>query len=359
MKAVVLRQSQLFCEEVPVPEPAAGQVLVRTKACGICGSDLHMMQHGKRMAEVGQRSGSSMRLDMDQDLVLGHEFCAEVLDYGPDTARTLATGSLVTSMPLLLHNDHLAAIGLSNDAMGGYSEYMLLQELLLKPVPDGVPAWAAAFTEPLAVGLHAVNAIDYSDNPLVLVVGCGPVGLAIISCLKVRGIGVVAADFSPERRALAERIGADEVLDPKQSGVYEHFERLLLPEGYEKGSLAAVMGMQGTPRPGVVFECVGRQGILNTLIEECPGDTRIVSVGACMESETFEPLVATVKELSVKFVLGYRPEEFDQCLALIAEAKVDAETLITRKVPLSDLPGAFTSLLTDPKEGKIITEPQS
>lgn len=356
MKAMVLRGGELLVDQVPDPEPGPGQVLVRTLACGVCGSDLHLTLHGERMAQMQEQVGFGARLDFGCDLVMGHEFCAEVLDWGPDAARTLKVGQRVTSIPLVAHGQHLHGVGLSNDAPGGYGELMVLQEALLLPVPEGVSPTAAAFVEPAAVGLHAVEAADLSGAPLCLVVGCGPVGLSVISALRSKGADVLAADFSPQRRELALQMGAGEVLDPARDSPYERLLQGVTPEGYEPGTLAAALGLQGTPRPGAIFECVGKAGILQELVMGAPRDAQIIAVGACMESETFEPLVATGKELSVRFVLGYSPEQFAACLQAVAEGRLQPELAITKALPLGQLPGAFHALLTDPQEGKVMVE---
>lgn len=144
--------------------------------------------------------------DLVPAMVLGHEYVGELLDYGPDTDRTLAPGSIVTSVPYLDTPDGPQLIGLAPAATGGLAERMVLQESRLLPVPDLDNAAYAALAEPLAVGAHAVGAADMAAGDVALVIGCGPVG--------------VAADFSPGRRALAEKIGADEVVDPSDVSPY-------------------------------------------------------------------------------------------------------------------------------------------
>ena len=106
-------------------------------------------------------------------------------------------------------------IGFSNTYPGGYAELMVLNEMLAIKVPTGLPHRMAALTEPLAVGVHAVAKSRIAGGEAAIVLGLGPVGLACIAELKMRGIGpIVGADFSPARRALAEHLGCDEVVDP-------------------------------------------------------------------------------------------------------------------------------------------------
>src|SRR3990172_9000492 len=110
-----MRGSAIVVDTVPDPEPGAGEVLVRTLACGICGSDLHALKHADQLAEAARESGLPFGLDPGRDVVMGHEFCAEVLDHGPDTQRTLAPGTRVVSMPLAIGARGVHGIGYSNE----------------------------------------------------------------------------------------------------------------------------------------------------------------------------------------------------------------------------------------------------
>ncbi|MCH7744392.1 MAG: alcohol dehydrogenase catalytic domain-containing protein [Proteobacteria bacterium] len=90
MQAVVMRNSRLIVDEVPMPVPGEGEVLVKTLACGICGSDLHALKFGQQMVETSLQTGGSFSMDLSRDIVMGHEFCAEILELGPDTAGDIA-----------------------------------------------------------------------------------------------------------------------------------------------------------------------------------------------------------------------------------------------------------------------------
>ena len=266
MRAAVMRSKKIVADTVPDPVPGAGQVLVRTLACGICGSDLHALEHADEMAKLAAESGAPALMDASRDIVMGHEFCAEILDFGPSTMKKLKPGQRVCSMPLVLHSRGLAAVGYSNDFPGGYAEQMLLSEAMLLPVPDGLPTEMAALTEPMAVGAHAVAMGKPTKVDAALVVGCGPVGLAVIAALKLQGIGpIVAADFSPKRRGLAEKLGADEVIDPAKQKPMEAWQK------------------RSGGRSALIFECVGVPGVINDLMREAPRGARIVVAGVCMQ----------------------------------------------------------------------------
>ena len=223
MRAVVRRNKQLVCADIEDLTPGPGQVLAKTLCCGICGSDLHALHSFEHMLELGQRSGGGGvggGIDPSADIVFGHEFCAEILDHGPGSAKTLKAGTRVVTVPVMMTATGVDTIGYSNRYPGGFSERMLLSEPMLLEVPNGLSATQAAMTEPFAVGEHAVAQSAAGPDASLLVVGCGPVGLAVIAALKSRGLGpIVAADFSPARRALAEVMGADEGIDPGELAV--------------------------------------------------------------------------------------------------------------------------------------------
>ena len=198
MRAAVMRGAMLVADTLPDPEPGPGEVLVRTIACGICGSDLHTLQHGPEAVAGMRDMGVSKVMDLGRDVVMGHEFAAEVLDYGPGTERTFAAGTPVCSVPLLPRAAGIEALGFSNEVPGGYGELMVLSRELLLPIPNGLAPELAALTEPMAVGVHAVGLANLGPHDVPLVIGCGPVGLAVIAALKLRRASpIVAADFSP------------------------------------------------------------------------------------------------------------------------------------------------------------------
>lgn len=340
MRAVVMRGRSLVVDEVPEPVPEEGEILVRTLACGICGSDLHALEHADKLVEAAEETGAPFRLDLRRDVVMGHEFCCEILDYGPRTPVTHPPGTRVVSMPIVFRHGGMEGVGYSNEVPGGYAERMVLSASLALPVPNGLPTEHAALTEPMAVGLHAVNKSGLQSWDAPLVVGCGPVGLAVIAALRLKGAEpIVAADYSPTRRALAQAMGAHVVVDPAQEPTFEAYRK------------AAQM------RPAVIFECVGVPGILQQILRYAPHSARIVVAGVCMETDTIRPIYGINKELNVQFVLGYTPEEFSATLQHLAEGRIDVRPLITGRVGLEEVPAAFAALKQPDQHAKILVEP--
>jgi len=337
MKAAIFRGGDIVVDTMPEPVPAAGQALVKVLSCGICGSDLHAARHAHRMVAVTRRIPGRTPMDLSRDIVFGHEFCCEVMDYGPKIEKKLKAGTRVCAMPVMLEADGPKGMGYSNTYVGGYAEQMLLSAPMLLEVPNGLSTDHAALTEPLAVGVHAVEKAALKGDEAPLVVGCGPVGLAVIAALRLKNIRpIVAADFSATRRALAVKMGADIVVDPTTEDPYAR----LAPA-----------------KRAAIFECVGVPGVLQQMFEKVPRDARVVVVGVCMEPDTIEPMFGIVKELSLQFVLGYTPEEFARSLHLLAEGQVDAPALITAKVGLDGVKGAFAELANPERHTKILVEP--
>lgn len=357
MKAVIRRDKRLVCDEIADLKPGEGQVLVKTLACGICGSDLHALHHMEHMIDLSRRAGApDSGFDPTADTVFGHEFCAEILDHGPGATKALKAGTRVVSMPITFNNGAVEALGFSNRLPGGFAEQMLLTEAMILEVPNGLPTDKAALTEPFAVGAHAVAKARLEPKSVSLVIGCGPVGLAVIGALKAQGHGpVIAADFSPRRRAAAERLGADIVIDPAVESPHERWEALGVPKSRAAQSM---MQMMGNPiaRP-VVFECVGSPGVLQGLIEAAPAGAQIVVAGVCMETDKIEPSIAITKEIELTFVFGYTPDEFALTLRQISEGIIDVSGLVTGTVGLEGVAGAFTALGDPEAHVKILVQP--
>lgn len=362
MRAVVFRNGDLVVDDVETPKPGAGQVLVKTLNCGICASDVHCLHHAEDMMAAARRAGSNFNMDLTRDIVFGHEFAAEVLEYGPQTERKFKTGTRVSSIPIAINfvgeQAQVHPLGFSNELPGGFAQYMLLSEMLLTEIPNGLSAPRAALTEPMAVGIHAVERANLTPKDLPLVVGCGPVGLAVIAALKLKGAEpIVAADFSVARRKLAKEMGAHIVVDPGQDSPYKAWSEAATPEGFDPKSLAAALGMPPQPRPAIIFECVGAPGVIQQIIQGAPKEARIVVVGVCMTPDTIEPFGALEKQLNVQFVIGETPDEFARAMRHIAEGEINVDPLITDAVGLADVGRAFAALGDIERNTKILVEP--
>lgn len=358
MRAVVLQDAILDVGDVDEPTPGPGQVLTSVLSCGICGSDLHAAKHLDELILMQQRNsgGGAFQLDAAKPLVMGHEFCAEVIDVGAGVDRA-RIGQRVCSLPMSIATGQPNAIGYSNAHTGGFAERLVLDDMLCMKVPDGCPTELAVLTEPAAVSLHAVNKASLDPGHVALVVGCGPVGLGVIAWLRHLGHGpIVAADFSAARRDLAVALGADVVLDPTETSPYEQWEDFAWPEGADRDDpLVRFSGI--TMKPTVIFECVGVPGVIDQVMSGAIRDTRIIVVGVCMGTDSFEPTTGIGKELELRFVLGYSPEEFGLALHTLADGSLGLDRLVTGTVGLDATPQAFTDLADPDRHAKILVNP--
>lgn len=381
MRAVVCHRAELTVEDLPDLTPERGQLLVAVERCGICGSDLHARTHCDETAADVAELGYDHFMRSTDRVVMGHEFVGTVLDHGQGASRrSFPVGSRVVSLPVLRSGDSVHLTGLSERASGGYAEQVLVTASMTMRVPDGLDADAAALTEPMAVALHAVRRGEVGARDVAVVIGCGPIGLAVIAMLKATGVRhVIASDFSPGRRALAEQVGADVVVDPATDSPWASFadSKRYLTEAIALAELGldamdklravpmlpwahvmrAAEKVGATPRGPVVFECVGVPGMIEHVVANAPLLTRVVVVGVCMGQDSFRPSMAINKEIDLRFAFAYDPSEFHQTLQWIASGKVDVRPLITGTVGLDGVAGAFADLADPERHAKILVDP--
>ena len=380
MRVVTCERAKLAVAEVPEPEPGKGQVRLEVLRCGICGSDLHARHHCDELAKVMAQTGYEGFMRSDQRVVFGHEFSGRVAEYGPRCRQRVATGSPVVALPLLRRGDGVHALGLSAHAPGAYAEQVVVEESLMLAIPNGLSPELGALTEPMAVGWHAVRRGEVGKRTVAIVIGCGPIGLAVISMLKAGGVRtVIASDFSPSRRSLATACGADAVIDPAEGSPYEaaqgHGHLDNAPEGLDLAVGAmeklrrvpvpwhhiwrAAEALGARPKAPVIFECVGVPGIIDQIISGAPLFSRVVVVGVCMGADRIHPAMAINKEIDLRFVLGYSPLEFRDTLHMLAEGKVDPSPLVTGVVGLDGVDSAFDALGDPEAHAKILIDPAS
>lgn len=337
MRAVTLKRGVLDVAEVPTPVPGPGQLLVRTLACAICASDHHYMDH----PEVSREDRSGMRVDApDQHVVMGHEYCGEVVAYGPDTEQRWPVGAHVTSPPALLVPDGMRIIGMAPDAPGGFGECFLLSEFLAREVPGGLEPERIALNDAMAVGwgysrIGIEQAPPQGSVPLVL--GLGAIGLSVVVGLRHRDAGpIVAADFSESRRALASELGADVVVDPAERSPWEVWREVAWGSAEEVHDRIALAG-----RPTqVVYEMVGRDGMLADIVDHCELGTRVLSCGGAAE-DTIRTTTAHMKSVNLQIGGAPQLEDWYGCLDAIVAGTVDPMPLLGEIVTLDALPDAI------------------
>jgi (R,R)-butanediol dehydrogenase/meso-butanediol dehydrogenase/diacetyl reductase len=336
MRAAVLKEpGRLAVEDVPRPDPEPGEVLLRVRDCGICGSDLHAASH----PIAGLPPGT----------IMGHEFSGEVaaLGAGVDGWRV---GEPAVSLPYMACGTCTACA--AGDPMrcpafrgiglgllpGAYAEYVRVHPGSLLRIPDGVDFRTAALVEPLAVSLHGVRLGDVTAGTPCLVMGAGPIGLTTLAWCRALGAVAVVSEPAEGRAALARRLGAAAAVDPRRESAVERLR-------------------QATGRDAeVVLECVGVRGTLAEALGHAAAHGTVVVLGASMDPEEIFPLQALLKELTVRFALAYSRDEFAETLDALRAGRIDVRGLVTDVVGIEAVPGAFEALTRPNAQGKVLIE---
>lgn len=352
MKAMVMTGGRLALSDIAEPVPSEGLVLTRPLACGVCGSDLHAKDHSGHLCDLLHRAGFRGFMNPAQPVVMGHEFCCEVLE----PAGGFERGQRLVALPFISGPDGVELVGYSNRFNGAFAERMLLDTASALAVPDNVPTDIAALTEPLSVAVHAVAESGADEDCAIAIFGCGPVGLFVITRLKALGFGpVLAVEPNAARRAMAERMGADAVIAPDEAAAGEWFDALGLPIGLSDTMARATEAKARTR--AVLFDCVGKPGMTMALARSAPVGSTIVTVGTCMETDPIEPAFLLQKSLQVRFVFAYSPPEFTEAFAMICKDPDKLSPMVTGSVGLADVDRAFAALSGGGEDVKILVTP--
>jgi (R,R)-butanediol dehydrogenase/meso-butanediol dehydrogenase/diacetyl reductase len=339
MRAAVFKgpDRKLEIETIDDVKPEPHQLLLKVHHCGVCGSDLHMTEsHSISALPVGS--------------VMGHEFSGEIIEIGSALKGKFKTGQRVAGFPYIQcgvceacqrgDSTFGACTGAKGIGLGqhhgAYAEYVTIGANGAHALPDIVSSEEGALIEPLCVGLHAVDMAKMERGATVLVIGAGPVGLAVILWARFLGARhVIVSERAENRKATAARFGATDAIDPNQS------------------LTAQVQAIAGKG-PDIIFECVGAPGIINGVMMDAPRGAKIVVAGVCQQMDQILPVIGVVKELTLQFVLGYRPADFDYVIEMIAKDRVDVAHMITDRITLDQLPDAFEALRKPTTQCKVM-----
>jgi (R,R)-butanediol dehydrogenase/meso-butanediol dehydrogenase/diacetyl reductase len=337
MRATVLSEHKpaLRLQVLDDPSPGQGEVLLEVDACGICGSDLHLIS---RVAEPGT--------------ILGHEVAATIAELGPgvDGSR-FATGTRVAVRPPTGCNrcdwcrrgrhDHCAGFALiGQDRPGGFAELLVAPSQSLYAMPGQISGADQALVEPLAVARRALRRGGLVAGENLLVLGGGPIGLAVTAWARTLGAGkiLVSEPLAP-RRELASRLGADLTVDPMTT------------------DLAAIIAESLGEAPPLVIECSGVAGLIGQGLLHAGVDGRVVVVGICLAMDEIFPWFGIQKEVDLRFALYYGPEDWTDTLSAMADGRLAAAGMITQTIALDALPQRFAELVATPDGGKVVVLP--
>jgi (R,R)-butanediol dehydrogenase / meso-butanediol dehydrogenase / diacetyl reductase len=292
------------------PRPSSSDVLVKVKACGVCGSDLSYIKIGG----IHRKPGGVTPI--------GHEAAGEVIAVG-DQVKGVSVGQHVVINPMMTPS----FIG-SGGPEGAFTEQLLVRDARvgdsLLPIPDDLPFEVAAMTEPLAVALHGVNRMQVKPGDKAVVFGCGPIGLGMVLWLVDRGItDVVALDLAPERLERAKALGARAVINPAKEDVRT---RLL-----ELHGSARVLGRESVGTDAYI-DAAGAPSIVSDVIALAKYQSRLVITAAYMKPVEVNLGTMLVTEMTITTAVGY-PTEMPEVIAALPRLRDKVRSMISHRFP--------------------------
>lgn len=334
MKAAIFRDfgQPLEIAVIPDPTPAPDEVIIRVRKCGICSSDLHMTAQHNDMLQSGA--------------ILGHEISGDVVALGREV-RTFSIGDRVTALPIggcgrcasCVAGEPAWCVDGWHIRSGGYSEYMRAYARHTVSLPDALSYDDGALIEPLTIALRGAIMAAMRPGARVLVIGAGPIGLGAAYWARRLGAGRVAVMArSNRRRDMALQIGASDFITANEDAV------------------AAVREALGGA-PEVVFECIGKPGAIAAAIDHAGLKATVVVLGFCMAPDSFVPVGAVAKGLTIRFSMCASVEQFETAAATLAAGHIEPRVMITETVALNRLPAVFESLRTDTDQCKVMVDP--
>jgi threonine dehydrogenase-like Zn-dependent dehydrogenase len=328
--------------EVPQPRPGEDELLVRVRACGICGSDVH-----------GYTGSTGRRIP---PIIMGHEASGLVEAVG-GKVQGFAPGDRVTFNSTVYCNhcpscrqgrvnlcQRRKILGVSTPAFradGAMAEYVVVPWWITHRLPDAVSFEEAALIEPASVSLHAVRITPLDVNDVVAVVGAGQIGLFAVQAARVRGAGrVIALDVREERLALARRLGADVTINSGSGDVAEEMRKAI-----------------GRPHADAVLEAVGIEATVRLAMDLTKPGGNLTLIGNVTPFVQVNLQEIVMRELTIRGSCAIAGE-YPACLDLMAAGRIQAKPLISRIVPLADGQAAFDALHHgEPELMKIVLKP--
>ncbi|MEE8354122.1 MAG: zinc-binding dehydrogenase [Dehalococcoidales bacterium] len=322
-------------EEVPEPVLEKGDVLLRVKACGICGSDLHTYRHGL-FEGLGAPLTSGGR-------ILGHEFSSEVVEINGEA-------------PGVKVGDRVCAVG-----MGGNAEYFRVPAMMVPaifPIPDEIGDDEAATVEPLATSFHGVALAEPADGETIVIMGAGIIGLGALQLLKATAnVKTIVVDLAGNRLALAERLGADTTINAsREDAVARIFEMtgssdVSLVPGVTSGNIDTVIDCAGVPRTFTGTT------VLEQALSLVKQNGRVVVVAVFERPVELEVNVIMRKGIRLLGSWAWHPDEFRQGMELMRTGKVDRKPLISHTFSLEQASEAYETQLNADDSVKVLIKP--
>jgi len=342
MKAAIWKGKRHFTiEEVPTPRPGPGEIVVKVKYCAICGSDVHRaFMHGM----------------MTPNAILGHEYSGIVYEVGEGVTRWKVGDRIVggggtppvevaAKIPASAPRYSARTMGLEfgGARKGAFAEYVLMKEWQPLPIPENVSEVAAALAEPCTVSVHSVRISGIKLGDKVGILGLGAIGLFVLQCIRVAGAStVIAVDPSPARREAAKALGADILIDPKETNTVEAL-------------LDATDGLG----PDLIWECAAAKVTFDQALTAVKRDGRVIFVALGWEPTPVLPVEWVGREVELKTSYGRFPNEWQISLDLMAKDKIRIEPMVRSGdyFPLDRIQEAFEQCVNPTDRIKAVIVP--
>jgi 2-desacetyl-2-hydroxyethyl bacteriochlorophyllide A dehydrogenase len=321
MRRVIVDVDDISVHDAPVPEPAAGEVLVTTLLAGVCGSDTHAA-HGRHPF-------------VPLPYAPGHEILGRVDQLGADVTDFTPGQRVVVEPDLPCWNCKMCNTGRQNLCenlkffgcgwpQGGMADYFTIPANRLHAVPDELDDRTAALIEPLSTPVHAVRLADSVDGKAVAVLGAGPIGLLVLKVLLAHGARrVVVTDVLPAKRELAVRLGAHTAVDARADDAV--------------GQVRAALGESAD----VVFDCVSSEGTLQQAVEMADKGGTVIVVGVPTGAASLPMPILQDHQIRIQGSATYLPRDYEESIRLLREGAVSADDFVTAVYPLDDVAEAF------------------
>ena len=343
MKALVLKEYNNFSiEDVPVPEVGADDVLIRVKACAICGSDVHGMD-----GSTGRRI---------PPIIMGHEGSGIIEKKGANVSEYMIGEKVTFDSTIYCGScaycrqgrvnlcDNRRVLGVSCDDYrqnGAFAEYIAVPKHILYKVPDGVSFERAAMVEPLSIAVHAVSRADIAVNDTAVVVGAGMIGLLVIQVLKISGCGkIIAVDIDSNKLDMALSFGAHEIIKSDDVDAVSEIKKITRNRGAD-----------------IAFEAVGISGTIQTAINSLKKGGQLTLIGNLSPMIDLPLQKVVTGEIAINGSCA-SAGEYGVCLELIEKGAVDVDAFISRVIPLEEA-GDYFHRLYNKEAGlmKVIVKP--
>jgi threonine dehydrogenase-like Zn-dependent dehydrogenase len=331
MKAAIYpgQGKAIVIEELPDPKPGPDDVIIKVHRCGICGTDLSMTRGGMWDFPAGGQ--------------FGHEYAGEIIELGKNVTG-FRLGERISVLPSLAcgqceacrsHGNNVLCQAKPGSAMAGFAELARVPTNVATKMPNALSMADGALIEPLAISLYGVKLARIQPGDRVLVLGGGTVALYAIYWARRLGAGrLVAMSRSARRKDLAVAMGANAFIPYGKS---------------EIGEVSEALG--GAPQ--VVFECVGAEGMLSKALMHAAQFGRVISLGFCTAPDPLIPAIGSYKCVSMQFAVGYSMKEFIYIADQMDKGHADPKAIITRDIPLTDLPAMIDVLRGPNNETKV------